>query len=130
MGSKIHVGLIAALGMFFLFAGMAFAKTTRQISLIYPAMVGNSLKLKPGNYSIDVTKNAKTSEVQFYNRYDHLVGQAPAKILDKSKKNSQTQVDYNKLASNQEALTEIRPKGWTEALLFNHSNANQKPTKR
>jgi len=123
MISKFHTGLITALSVVFLFAGMAFAKT-KQISVAYPARVGKSLKLTPGKYRIDVAKNAKTSEVQFYNRSGHLVGQVPAKVVAKSQKNNQTEVDFYKLASNRQILTEISPKGWRENLVFSHPSAN------
>ena len=94
-------------------------------SVVYPAMVGQSLKLTPGKYRIDVTKNAKKSEVQFYNRNGNLVGQVPAKVVTESQKNNKTEVDFYKLASNQQVLTEISPKGWRENLVFNHPSANQ-----
>ena len=130
MRSKIQLGLISALGMVFLFAGMAFAKT-KNIDVIYHATVGKSLSLKPGKYRIDVTNNAKNmSEVQFFNRYGHLLGQVPAKVVDKSQKNHQTQIDYDKLASNRELLTGISPRGWKEKLVFNHMSTSQATTKQ
>lgn len=130
MRSKIQLGLISALGMVFLFAGMAFAKT-KNIDVIYHATVGKSLSLKPGKYRIDVTNNAKNmSEVQFFNRYGHLLGQVPAKVVDKSQKNHQTRIDYDKLASNRELLTGISPRGWKEKLVFNHMSTSQATTKQ
>ena len=123
MISKFHMGLIATLSVVFLFAGMAFGKT-KQINVFYPSMVGKSLKLEPGSYRINVTKNAAMSEVRFYNRNGRLVGQAPAKVVGNSQKNSQTEVDYSKMASNQQVLTEISPKGWRENLIFSHPKTN------
>jgi hypothetical protein len=129
MGSKVQVWLISTLGIVFLFSGMAFAKT-KQINVIYQTRVGKSLKLTPGKYRIDVTKNTKMSEVQFYNRDGRLVGQVPVKVVDKSRKNNETEVYYSKLASNRQLLTEISPGGWRENLVFSHPSGNQKTAKQ
>ncbi|HVA02001.1 MAG TPA: hypothetical protein VMV34_10125 [Terriglobia bacterium] len=125
MRSELHVRLISSVGVVFLFGGMAFAKT-KQIDVLFPSTVGNSLKLQPGKYRIDVAQNMKKSEVKFYNRNGNLVGQVPAKVVDRTQKNHRTQIDYDKLASNHEVLTEISPRGWRENLVFNHPGANQK----
>ena len=123
MASKIHAGMVATLGVFFLFTGMAFGMT-KQINVIYHATVGKSLILTPGKYRIDVTGNAKTSEVQFYNHSGQLVGQVPAKVVKESLRNRLSEVDYNNPARNRHVLTEISPRGWKENLVFNHSNAD------
>lgn len=121
MRSKLYVGLISSLGVVFLCGGMAFAKT-KQINVLYPATVGKSLKLQPGKYRIDVMQNIKKSEVKFFNHNGNLVGQVPVKVIDKTQKNQQTRIDYDKLASNREALTRISPSGWKENLVFGHSS--------
>lgn len=127
MPSKMRTTLISALSVVFLFAGMAFAKTKR-IDVIYHSTVGKSLKLKPGNYRIDVANNAKASTVEFYRR-GKLVGQAPVKLV-KTKKNNQTEIDYEKVASNDRAITEISLRGWRENLDFWHSKSGMKNTKK
>lgn len=122
MPSRIHTILISALGVVFLFSGMAFART-KQIDVLYPAMVGKTLKLKPGDYKIDVVNNKKSPAVKFYNKDGKLVGQAPVKLVNEARKNHQTLVDYNTVASNDHAITEISPSGWKEDLYFSHSKA-------
>ncbi len=129
MRSKIHVGLISAVSLVFLFSGMVFARS-KQINVIYKTTVGKSLKLMPGKYRIDVPKNAKEAEVQFYNQDGDLVGKVPAKVVSTSQKNSQTEIDYSKLASNRERMTEIVPSGWREDLVFHHSSAQPKSVKQ
>jgi hypothetical protein len=128
MRSKIHTTLISALSVVFLFAGMAFAKTKR-IDVIYDATVGKTLKLKPGNYRIDIVNNTKSPAVNFYNRNGKLVGQVPVKVVSKSGKNSQTQIDYNTVASNH-VITEISPSGWKENLYFPQSQASKMGAKK
>lgn len=128
MRNKLYVGMISALGVFFLFGSVAFAKT-KQIDVIFPSEVGNSLKLKPGEYRINVAQNMKNPEVKFYTRYGHYVGEAPVKVVNESQKNHHTQIDYNKQASNQEALTKISPRGWSENLIFSHSKASPSTAK-
>jgi hypothetical protein len=124
MCNRIHTLIISALSIVFVFSGMAFAKTNR-IDVLYPTMVGKTLKLKPGNYKIDVVNNKKSPAVKFYNNYGKLVGQAPVKLVNESKKNDQTQVDYNKLASNDHAITEIRLRGWKQSLHFPNPKTSQ-----
>lgn len=122
MLSKIHTTIIPVLSVVFLFGGMAFAKT-KKIDVLYPAMVGKTLKLKPGDYRIDVVNNKKSPAVKFYNNYGKLVGQAPVKLVNEARKNHQTQVAYTAIASNDHAITEISPSGWKENLFFSHSKA-------
>lgn len=124
MCNKIHTLLISALGIVFLFSGMAFAKTNR-IDVLYSTMVGKTLKLKPGHYKIDVVNNKKSPAVKFYNNYGKLVGQAPVKLVNISKKNNQTQVDYSTLASNNHAITQISLRGWKENLQFPNPKTGQ-----
>jgi hypothetical protein len=121
MSNKIHITVISALSVVFLFAGMAFAKT-KQIDVIYHSTVGKTLKLNPGNYKIDVVNNMKSPSVQFYNNHGKLVGQVPVKVTNEARKNSQTLIDYNTVASNDHAITEISPGGWKENLHFSQSH--------
>ncbi len=129
MPSRIRTTLISALSVVFLFAGMAFAKTMR-VDVIYHATVGKSLKLKPGNYRIDVASNMKSPTVKFYNNHGKLVGQVPVKVASVSRKNNQTEIDYNTVASNDHVITEISPRGWSENLLFSHSRASKSDPKK
>ena len=124
MCNKMHTLVISALGIVFLFTGMTFAKTKR-IDVLYSATVGKNLKLKPGDYKIDVVNNKKSPAVKFYNNYGKLVGEAPVKLLNESKKNQQTQVDYTSVASNDHAITEISPGGWKESLVFPKTKASK-----
>lgn len=124
MSKKINTIITTALGFVFLFSGMAFGKTNK-IDVLYPATVGKTLKLKPGNYKIDVINNKKLPAVKFYNNSGKLVGQAPAKVVNESSKNSNTQVDYSTLASNTHAITEISLRGWKEDLYFSHPKASK-----
>ena len=129
MNNKIHTTIISVLSVVFIFGGMAFAKT-KKIDVLYPAMVGKTLKLKPGNYKIDVVNNKKLPAVNFYNNYGKLVGQAPVKLVNEARKNNQTQIDYTTIASNDHSITEIRPRGWKESLKFLQPNvANAGSTK-
>lgn len=124
VSSKTHTSLISALGIVLLFAGTALAKT-KQIDVVFPATVGKMLKLKPGNYRIDVVNNSKSPAVKFFNQDGKLMGQAPVKLVSEAQKNNQTQVDYQKVASNDRAITEINPGGWRESLLFSKTKANK-----
>ena len=117
MSNKIHTNLITALSVLFLFTGIAFAKTKR-IDVIYASTVGKTLKLSPGKYQINVVQNAKSPAVDFVNSNGKLVGKVPVKIDNEARKNNDTQVDYNTVASNGHAITEIRPGGWKEKLVF------------
>lgn len=129
MQSKIHITLVSALSVVFIFAGMAFAKT-KKIDVIYHSTVGKSLNLKPGNYRIDVVNNAKTPTVKFYNRRGKLMGQTAVKLVNEAKKNEQTEIDYNTVASNDHVITEISPGGWKENLYFAQLKTKKGATKK
>lgn len=124
MPGKIRTTLISALSVVFLFAGMAFAKTMR-VDVVYHATVGKTLKLKPGHYRLAVASTAKTPMARFYNNHGKLVGQVPVKVSSISRKNDQTEVEYNLASANNHVITEISPRGWSENLYFSHSKANK-----
>jgi hypothetical protein len=128
MTNKIHTTIISVLSVVFFFAGMAFAKT-KQIDVLYSATVGKTLKLKPGNYRIDVVNNKTSPAVKFFNNFGKLVGQAPVKLVNESTKNRQTQVDYFTIASNDRAITEISPGGWKENLYFSRLKSGRLDSK-
>ena len=129
MDSKIHTTIISVLSVVFMFGGMAFAKT-RNVDVVYPSVVGKTLKLKPGNYKIDLVNNKKVPAVNFYNKYGKLVGQAPVKLVNEARKNDDTQIDYTTIASNSHAITKISLRGWKQSLNFpNPKAANTNSTK-
>src|SRR5574337_410684 len=106
MLNRIHTTILSVLSVVFLFAGMAFGRTI-QINVIFPATVGKTLKLKPGNYRMEVVNNTNTTMVRFYDQGRKHVGEAPVKLVNKSQKNDQTLIDYSTIASNDHAITEI-----------------------
>ncbi len=120
MSNKIHTNLIIVMSVLFLFTGMAFAKT-KQIDVIYASTVGKTLKLNPGKYRIDIANNMKSPTVNFFNSNGKLVGTVPVRVDNEARKNNDTQVDYNTVASNGHAITEIRPRGWKEKLVFSQA---------
>lgn len=128
MRNRIHTVALLVLSVVFVFSGMAFAKTI-QIDVIFPATVGKSLKLKPGNYRVQVVNNTNTTAVRFYDQGRKLVGVAPAKLVNKSQKNDQTTVDYSTMASNDHAITEINPKGLKESLYFSSPKSGRVDSK-
>lgn len=128
MQSNLRTTLISLTSVVFLFAGMAFAKT-KHINILYPATVGQKLQLEPGHYRIDVVNNSKSPVVDFYNHHGKLLGKVPVKVVSQPGKNSQTEIDYNTVASNH-VIREISPAGWSESLYFTHLNTTKPDAKR
>lgn len=128
MRNRIHTVVLSVVSVIFFFTGMAFAKT-KNINVLYPATVGKTLKLKPGNYKIEVVNSPKTPAVQFYSHEGKLVGEAPVKLVNKSQKNDQTLIDYSTVASNNHVITEISPGGWKEDLLFSRPASSRMSSK-
>lgn len=120
--------LISTSTVAFLFAGMAFAKTNR-IDVIYHAKIGKTLMLKPGNYRINLVNNTKSPAVRFYNRSGKLVGKVPVKVVSKSTKNSNTEIDYNTVASNH-FITGISLRGSDDKLIFPQSKTGMPEAKK
>ncbi len=114
--SKAALGAVAAS---LLFCGMTFAAQSHSINLLYPAQIGNHLKLKPGNYNLRVSRSPKP-EAAFY-QHGKLVGQAPVKLVSEAQKNSQTQIDYSSPSGNFRRITQIQFSGWRDKLVFKSS---------
>lgn len=128
MQIKLRTILISVFSVFFLFAGMSFAKTNR-IDVIYHSKVGKSLMLKPGKYQIDVVNNTKSPAVNFYSHSGKLLGKVPVKVVNQASKNNNTEIEYNTVASNH-VITEISLRGAKDNLVFSQPKTNKMKEKK
>ncbi len=106
------------------FTGAAFAKT-HNINVMYNATIDGHLILKPGTYRLAVNNSALDSsasktEATFY-KNGKLVGKVPVKLVAEARKNNQSEVFYNAPAGHVRPITEIKPSGWKDKLVFNKS---------
>ncbi len=92
------------------------ADRSTNVSLASAEKLANGSVLPAGTYRMEVPENATMPEVMFY-KDGKLVAQTKAKVVTETRKNSYTEVDSTKKGS-QYVITEIRPGGWTENLLF------------
>jgi hypothetical protein len=113
---KVKSVLVVA-GAILMLTSLSYAKSYK-IDVIYPATVGRSTRLHPGTYRVRLLSNSNPSRVAFFNRNGRRVASVPVTVKSETRKNRYTEVDYNKLAQNDHALTEIRPRGQSEALVF------------
>jgi hypothetical protein len=86
------------------------------INLIYTAQVGSKNHLKAGQYRVEFPLRAQRPQVKFY-QDGNLVATATARVKHIMAKNQQTEVYFNK-TNHRQVVTEIRPAGTKEALLF------------
>ncbi len=82
--------------------------------------IGNGVELQPGTYKMTVMDGLNPPEVAFYNNGE-LVAQIPARLGDEGKKANQTEIVSN---INTHSITEIRPQGWTQSIVFGDSNTS------
>ncbi len=111
---------LATAGAILILAGLSYAKSYK-IQVIYPTLVGISTHLKPGNYRVQVLANGSASHLAFFNRNGRRVASVPVTVKRETRKNQYTEVDYNKLAQNEHAITEIRPRGQSAAFMISTS---------
>ena len=90
-----------------------------QIHVIYQSQVANGTALEPGNYKVELDNQTSSPKVLFYQQ-GKLVAQAPAKLVDQTKKNEETEVFYSK-AGSEHVITQIDLQGWTQNVIFNTS---------
>ncbi len=86
------------------------------VNLAYTAQVGSNNHLKAGKYRVEFPLHTKRPQVKFY-RNGNLVATATARVKQIMVKNSETEVYFNDLHHKQ-VVTEIRPEGTRDALLF------------
>lgn len=119
---KSAVGLVVALMMT---TGLSFAHfwsghkssvKSANITLASRMTLDNGTVLNAGSYHIEVPQNSKAPEVSFY-RNGQVVAKVPAKVVAENQKNTQTEIDSN-TRGNKDVITEIRPNGWSEKLVF------------
>lgn len=87
------------------------------IDVLYHSKVENGPYLAPGQYKVELAKNTRSPEVLFY-QDGKVVAEAPANLVDRSKKTDQTKVYYN-TADGQHFITQIDLRGSTENIMFN-----------
>jgi len=125
LSNKLFAGLVAAL---FAATSLGFAswgshkKTERATNVTFVEMVKlqNGDTLKAGTYRMEVAEDSQTPNVSFY-QDGKVVATVQAKAITEQTKNSDTEIDYNQ-QGEAHILTEIKPAGWEEALLFGSSS--------
>ncbi len=124
---KSFIGLAAAV---FFAAPWSFAgwwgshkseDRSTHVTIFAAEKLGNGPVLPAGTYRMEVPENATKPEVAFY-KDGKLVAQAQANVVTSTNKNPYTEVDSNKVGS-QQVITTIRPGGWAESLMFKHSGS-------
>jgi len=123
---KSAFGLVVAM---LLTAGPSFARLwgghktsvkSTNITLASNVKLGNGNILKAGDYRVEVPENSQAPEVTF-NRDGKVVAEAPAKLVAENTKNPHTEVDFT-MQGKENVITEIRPGGWNQKLVFNAAN--------
>jgi hypothetical protein len=104
---------------------LATVAMAKEISIHYPAKLGNGPELQPGTYKIELVKNQNSPEVLFYKGRE-LVARTPAKVEEQPSKADQTQVFYD-MKDKDRVITELRISGWKERLVFTDVGSTASP---
>ena len=103
--------------------GKSTSKSTSKsvhVDISSVANFGNGVELQPGSYKLTVVDGSNPLEVAFYNN-GKLVAQVAARLVDEGKKANQTEIESN---IDTHTITEIRPQGWTQGIVFGDGNAS------
>jgi hypothetical protein len=87
--------------------------------IIYASRIANGTELQPGTYKVELTPNASSPELIFYQE-GKLVAKAPVTLVNEGKKIDQTEIQYN-TAADQHVITEIDVHGWRQEIKFRTS---------
>lgn len=124
---KSAVGLTLAMA---LASGLGYAKLwsshksdNRSVTVVLSGQnkLGNGAVLKPGTYKMEVPLNSSNPDVAFL-RNGRAVAHAKAKLVNETEKNPATEVDST-TKGNEQYVTEIRPGGWNQKLVFSMSGS-------
>ncbi len=96
------------------------ADRSTRVTLASSEKLAGGPMLPAGTYRMEVPENVTNPHVMFY-KDGKLVAKALAKVVTKTQKNPYTEVDSSKEGS-EDVITEIRPSGWTEVVMFSKAN--------
>ena len=106
------------------FARSWFGKSSTKsysVALDTAAKLNNGAELQAGNYTLKVSENTQTPEVEFYSG-GKLVAKEQAKVQSESQKNPYTALELN-TGENTSVITAVDLGGMSEKLVFSNSNA-------
>jgi hypothetical protein len=98
-------------------------KTVR-VHILYPAQIAKGVQLKAGTYRMQVPLNTQTAAIAFYQNGE-VVARAHARLVSETKKNDMTEIYFNN-KGNQHVITEIRPSGMREKVIFSNAVSSTK----
>lgn len=129
--TKPFIGLVAAM---FVTACVGFAhswslhkSSDRTTDVDFSTLVKfrNGKTLPAGTYRMEVSENSPSPIVTF-SQDGEVKASSKAKLVSQEKKNPYTEVEST-LSGNAQLVTEIRPGGWNEVLLFGPAGQNNSP---
>jgi hypothetical protein len=132
MKNRIGSSILSTTGAMLLAAGITFAglpgihhssRKSADIDITETTKVPGGPTLEAGTYKVLLLNESDTPEVGFY-QGDKLIGQAPVKLDDQGKKFQRTEFVASILDDHSKLITEIRPGGWTEKIVFSASDGS------
>lgn len=126
MKTAVGIALVMALA-----CGMGYAKLwgshktdSRAVNITVTStqMLQNGPQLKAGNYKVEVPAGSTNPEVAFY-QHGRAVARVKAELVNENQKNPATEVDSTR-KGNEQYITEIRPGGWMQKLVFGSNGSS------
>ena len=116
VAALLAVPLAASLSFGFSWFSHNSSTKSVNISVVYNAKLGPKTHLKAGQYRVEFPLNSQRPQVKFYQN-GNLVASTTAQVKRETSANSQTEVYFND-RNHSQVITEIRPAGMSETLLF------------
>jgi hypothetical protein len=122
VGRRLLIGSMAGI-LVAAYAGISYARNTSKtrtrhtdVSFSNNMALRNGETLPAGTYRMDVPENSQNPVVTF-EKDGKVVATSKANVVSEEKKNEETEIDSVRQGQAQ-LITEIRPSGWNEALVF------------
>jgi len=120
LGLVVLVLMTASLSFARLWGEHKSSDKSANITIASVMALSNGNVLKAGSYHLEVPEDSQAPEVSFY-KDGKVVAKAPAKVVAENQKNPYSEVDSIK-QGNKDVITEIRPGGWAEKLVFSETS--------
>lgn len=119
----LTIAVILASGMAFgkFWSGHKSNEKVTEITLVSQARIGANTVLQPGDYRVEIPLDTQSPTVAFM-KDGSVVAQVTANVVGEKSKNQETEVISNR-SNGEVVITQIRPEGMAEALVFSKPTA-------
>jgi hypothetical protein len=121
LGLTVAVILVSGMAFGKFWSGHKSTQKVTEIKLESQSRIDAHTVLHPGDYRVEIPLNTQTPNVAFM-KDGNVVAHVTANVVGEKTKNQETEV-FSKQINGEQVITQIRPEGMAEALVFSRSTA-------